>query len=197
MVTGDEIIEKLAVMLSPRRWHHSLGVQATAGQLAERFGADVGQARLAGLVHDCAKGLGGQELLGLAKSFGLSVDAIELAEPDLLHGPVGACLCETLFGITDPEVLAAVRVHTTGDAGMTLLQKIIYLADYIEPGRDFPGVGRLRELAERNLNLAVVQAASQTIRFVTERGRTLHPRTLAARDELVREIARKGVGSND
>jgi predicted HD superfamily hydrolase involved in NAD metabolism len=197
MLLEQEINHRLAIALTFPRYQHSLRVQETAGILAVRYGADPVRARLAGLVHDCAKGMAPDELLRRAICCGITPDAVEEVDPELLHGPVGACLCAREFGISDPEILGAVRKHTTGDGQMTRLEKIIYLADYIEPGRTYPGIDILRNLADRDLDCAVLHAASLTIRFVSTRGKLLHPRTLAVRESLSREIAHKGVDCFD
>ncbi|MGI5838187.1 MAG: bis(5'-nucleosyl)-tetraphosphatase (symmetrical) YqeK [bacterium] len=197
MLAEAEIEQKLREKLSAARWAHSRRVQATAGRLALKYGADVGRARLAGLVHDCAKGMTAAELMNAASLFGLKPDRVEIEQPDLLHGPVGAGLCRREFGITDEAVLSAVSKHTTGDGKMAVLEKIIYIADYTEPGRVFPGVGRLRAAAERDLDCAVLLAADQTIRYVTVRGWLLHPRTLAAREAARQKVVRKGVNCHD
>jgi len=193
MLAEAEIEHRLCTMLAADRYAHSLGVRAAAGTLAQKYGTDVAAARLAGLVHDCAKGLPEAEMVCTARAFGLQPDAVELAQPDLLHGPVGARICQAEFGIEAAAILSAVSKHTTGDGAMTRLEKIIYVADYIEPGRAFPGVGILRAAAERDLDCAVLLAAEQTIRHVTTRGYLLHPRTLAARETARREVVRKGV----
>lgn len=169
---------------------HSLGVVTAAAYLAERWGADSVQARLAGLLHDCAKGMQGDELLQWSLAFGIVRDDTERTCPDLLHGPVGALLAWKEYGVTDVEVLQAIRLHTLGAEGMRLLDKIIYLADYIEAGRDFPGVEELRAAAEEDLNLAVLKAMEGTIRYVLARGLPLHPQTVRARSSLLAEVAR-------
>lgn len=198
MMLAETAIElRLRAMLTAECCAHSLGVRATAGYLAQKYGADIAGARLAGLVHDCAKNMSEAELVRAARAFGLKPDRIELAQPDLLHGPVGARLCREEFGIEDAAVLSAVTKHTTGDGTMTLLEKIVYIADYIEPDRAFPGVGILRAAAERDLDCAVLLAADQTIRYVTAQGWLLHPRTMAAREAARREVVRKGVNCYD
>ncbi|HHY93164.1 MAG TPA: HD domain-containing protein [Firmicutes bacterium] len=191
-MTWEELTDRLAAHLTPDRLQHSLGVVETAARLAVRWGAAVAQARLAGLLHDCAKGLTADELLQWAAAFGIVRSDTEIACPDLLHGPVGALLAWKEYGVTDRAVLTAIRLHTLGAPDMGLLDKLIYLADYIEPGRAFPGVEDLRRRAEQDLNQAVLRAMDGTIRYVLERGLPLHPQTVAARNQLLREAAETG-----
>jgi predicted HD superfamily hydrolase involved in NAD metabolism len=154
-------------------------------RLARRWGADIEKARIAGLVHDCGKSPSRNILLKRVLEFGIVMDEIEEAEPQLLHGHVSAELALREFGIDDQEVLASIRYHTTGRVSMSLLEKIIYLADYIEPGRDFPGVDELRELAGQDLDMAVLRAMDLTLIHVIQRGLLIHPRTVAARNWLM------------
>ena len=184
----EVIRERLQSMLSPERYIHSLGVSAAAGELAARHGGDIEKAQLAGILHDCGKSPSNNILLNRVLEFGIVMDEVERVETGLLHGPVSAQLAQGIFGIEDEEVLLAIRYHTTGRVPMSLLEKIIYLADYVEPQRSFPGVDELRELANQNLTAALVQAMDRTLIHVMERGLLIHPRTVAARNWLLGEI---------
>ena len=177
--------ERLRKMISEERYLHSLGVADTAAELAERWGASVEKARIAGLMHDCGKSPSKNILLKRVLEFGIVMDEIEQSEPQLLHGHVSAELALREFGIDDQEILSSIRYHTTGRVSMSLLEKIIYLADYIEPGRDFPGVDELRELAGQDLDMAVLRAMDLTLIHVIRRGLLIHPRTVAARNWLI------------
>lgn len=177
--------ERLREMISEERYLHSLGVADTAAELAERWGASVEKARIAGLMHDCGKSPSKNILLKRVLEFGIVMDEIEQSEPQLLHGHVSAELALREFGIDDQEILSSIRYHTTGRVSMSLLEKIIYLADYIEPGRDFPGVDELRELAGQDLDMAVLRAMDLTLIHVIRRGLLIHPRTVAARNWLI------------
>lgn len=126
--------------LSPRRFKHSVQVAELAREMATDFGIDGEKAYLTGILHDCAKGISGDELLRIAEANGLIEDEVERRAPDLLHAPVGAFLLARDYGVGDVEILDAVRFHTLGNSQMSLLAKIIFLADAIEPGRDYPGV---------------------------------------------------------
>ena len=174
--------------LSPRRYEHSLGVARVAREMAERFGTDPFQAYMAGILHDYAKGISGAELLAIAVRNGLLTDEVEKLVPDLLHAPVGAFLLRERLGIEDEELLSAVAKHTLGDLEMTVLDKIIFLADMLEPGRDYPGLERLKCLAERNLDRAMVYGLDLTLRYCLEQGRLIHPRTVKVRNRFLRAL---------
>jgi len=189
-----EILVILTKELRPARFRHSREVSRTAVRLAERWDVDVEKARIAGILHDCARNLKGEELLACAKTNGLSLNEIEILQPALIHAPLGAILAEQRFGISDPQILQAIRRHTLGAAQMTMLDKVIYLADCIEPGRTFPGVQLLRELAEKNLDMAVLAAYDQGIRFVLDGGGLLHPNTVEGRNSLLLEMKAKRHG---
>ncbi len=171
--------------LSEYRLKHTLSVAETAVWLADRFGVDPMQAHLAGMLHDCAKGMDAPTLLQLIRSGGISADDLELSMPALLHAPAGAALAKKQYHISDQSVLSAIRWHTTGRRNMTTLEKVVYLADMIEPLRTpYPGIEELRMCARQNLDDAVCMAAAQSAAYVSGRGKKLHPRTieLAARD---------------
>lgn len=185
MMRLELIEEELKRMLTPRRFAHSLGARDAAVELAKRYGGDNAKAALAGLVHDCAKDLDEARIADLLKKYDLQLDEVSIREPALIHGPLGACMASDLFGIDDEEVLNAIRYHTTGKEAMTLLEKIIYLADYIEPTRDFPGVDRLRQAAESDLDAALLMAFDTTITYVISRAGLLHPNTVLARNYMI------------
>ena len=128
------IRESLASLLHPDRYQHSLSVALTSACLAMRYGVDVERAYLAGLLHDCEK-YGAESYLDRAKEAGIEITDTELESPGLLHAPLGAYYAKERYGVTDEEILSAIRYHTIGRAAMTMLEKIVYLADYIEPLR--------------------------------------------------------------
>ena len=181
----DQIINQLEQTLSRSRFAHSLAVSYTAAELAKRYGADADKARLAGLVHDCARDMNPDELKIFANIWTLDVDEIEMREPVLLHAPVGAALLSPCYGIGDQDICRAVRWHTVGASRMTLLDKVVYLADYIEPGRDFPGVDDIRALAAGDLDQALLAALDQSIEYVARCGALLHPGTVRFRDSVL------------
>jgi len=177
--------DKLKKLLSGERFNHSLGVMETSEKLAVRYGADVEKAKIAGLLHDCAKNLREDELVALANKYGIQIDDILEKSPYLLHGPVGGYMIEDYFGIHDDEIKRAIMLHTTGDRDMTLLDKIIFLADYIEPNRNFDGVEDLREVAYKNLDEAVIMALDETIKYVIDKGQLLYQKTVIARNDMI------------
>lgn len=183
-VPYSQVTRQLKKSLSEYRLRHTLSVAETAVWLANRYGVDPSQAHLAGLLHDCAKGMDAPTLLQLIKSGGISADELELSMPALLHAPAGAALAKSQYHVNDQSVLAAIRWHTTGRRNMTQLEKVVYLADMIEPERaTYPGLDELRRCARVNLDEAVRMAAAQSAAYVSARGKKLHPRTieLAAR----------------
>ena len=184
-VPYSQMTIRLKKSLSEYRLRHTLSVAETAVWLANRFGVDPVQAHLAGMLHDCAKGMDAPTLLQLIRSGGISADELELSMPALLHAPAGAALARLQYHVSDQNVLSAIRWHTTGRRNMTPLEKVVYLADMIEPGRAaYPGLEELRKCARNNLDEAVRLAAAQSASYVAGRGKKLHPRTmeLAARE---------------
>lgn len=196
MLEIEKIDKTLAQMLSERRYHHSLGVAETAIKLAKHYGANEEKAYFAGLVHDCAKEIPAEEAIRLLeKDYGIKPDGISLQMPRLLHGVLGSCIAQSRFGIYDPEILDAIRYHTTGKAGMGLLSKIIYIADYIEPNRAYRDVEYLRELTFQKLEDAMLFAVDFTIKDLVDKGRTIHPDTVHLRNDLVmQKEAEKATG---
>lgn len=181
----EEIIGQLRASLDGERMEHTLGVEQTAGRLAERFGVDPERARLAGLLHDCAKGMEAGRMRGLIAQRGLEVDDMERRTTSLLHAPAGAALAFLKYGVRDEGILSAIRWHTTGRPDMTALEGLIYLSDVIEPTRPgYPGLDRVRAAAEQDLRRAMLLAVEDTVEYVRGRGRQLHPRSLALLDSL-------------
>lgn len=175
----------LADWLPAARYRHSLGVAEVAAELAVKNGVDQQQARLAGLLHDYARDISTDELLYLANEAKLISCEVEIRMPVLLHGPVGAMLIRQHLGITDRQVCQAVARHTVGAPVMEPLDKIIYLADAIEPGRKYNGVEELRLLAAVDLEEAFLQALESSIYFVLARKLPLHPATVEARNNIL------------
>lgn len=192
-MTGiEEIKAELRKTLSEKRYVHSLGVADEAKKLAAKYGVDENRAYIAGLVHDCAKEVPPQDMEGiLKKKYGVSVDSMSKLTPKILHGVLGACEAQSKFGIYDPEILDAVKYHTTGKGNMSMLAKIIYIADYIEPNRDFDGVRELRSLAYRDIDEAIIKGIDDTIKDLIKRGLLLHPDTIHARNDLIIKRSQK------
>ena len=169
--------------LKHKRIPHVLGTEQEAIRLAERYGADVEKARVAALLHDCTKKLDMESQLALCSHYGIELDELEQVSLKLLHSKTGAAVARDVFGV-DEEIYNAIWWHTTGHAGMTLLEKVIYLADYIEPSRDFPGVDKLRSVCYKDLNEGLLLGLEMTIREMTDMGNPVHRATLEARDAL-------------
>jgi len=155
--------------------------------LAGMFNGNIAQAYLAGLLHDYAREVPNSELLELAVEHNLVQDSVELLQPNLLHGAVGAWMLQEQGIVEDEAVLNAIRWHTTGHPDMDQLARIIYIADYIEPERKFPGVEALRTIAHRDLDLGVLAGLDHTISFLIQKNGFLHPLSVAARNRLLEE----------
>lgn len=155
--------------LSKSRYEHTIGVEYISAALAMRYEADLYDAELAGLMHDCAKtkDLYASEILNLCRKHNIPVSKTEEQDPYLLHGKLGAYFCSHKYGIENEEVLSAITWHTTGKPDMTLLEKIVFVADYIEPGRDkAPNLSYLRRLAFVDIDEAVYEIAKDTLNYL-------------------------------
>ncbi len=173
-----QIEDEVKKSLKPKRFRHTIGVKYTSVCLAMRYGEDLEKAAIAGLLHDCAKNLSGEKLLQLCREKGLPVSEAEERSPYLLHGRVGAYFARTKYGITDEDILGAITWHTTGCPDMSLLEKIVFTADYIEPGRDTaPNLDQLRQLSFIDLDAAVLEILRQTLEYLRETGKEIDPQT--------------------
>lgn len=170
--------------LPPKRYQHTLGVMETAINLANKYGGDVKKIELAAIFHDYAKYRSVEEMKEIVKRKDLDEKLLTYGK-ELLHAPVGAYYLSTEIGICDQAILNGIRYHTTGRANMTLLEKIIYIADYIEPNRKFKGVEEVRELVETNLNQALIMAIGNTIKFLVTKRQPVFPDTIAAYNDLI------------
>lgn len=178
----EGIIEELKKNLSPERYIHSINVMETAEKLARYHRADVNKAKLAGILHDCAKEFDESQIRAYINKIGYKADKIELQQTILLHGVIGEYLARNKYGVTDQDVLNAIRWHTTGKAGMSTLEKIIYIADFIEPSRDYNGIEKIREAAFDNLDRCVLLCADSTICYVLQKGDLLFEKTVETRN---------------
>lgn len=177
--TQCEIAGRLRASMSLSRFQHTLSVATTAVCLAYVHGADPRKAHLAGLLHDCAKGYRLEAQIQWIERGNVEVDPEERDIPSICHAPAGVAVARELYGVSDPEVLSAIRWHTTGRRGMTKLDKVVYLADMIEPmRRPFPGLSRIRQTAYRNLDEAALLAARTSADHILGGGRKLLRRTL-------------------
>lgn len=175
----DDMQRKLKQMLTPKRYQHSLGVMETAAAMARRFGEDEEKARIAGLLHDCAKDIDKAIMVDLCEELGVELDDVKREQRSLIHADLGAKMLETEFDIHDPDIISAVKYHTLGRENMTNLEKILYLADIIEPNRKhFDELDELRGLCEKNLDCAMLCACDRSISYVQRKHKTLHSQTL-------------------
>ena len=176
-----EQLEPIVIrLLNPNRVAHVLGCRDTAVELAKRWGADENDAARAGLLHDITKALDGPLQLTLCREYGTILDEFGYRYPKTLHALTGSLVAERIFG-ESPEVVSAICHHTTGKAGMSLLEKIIYVADYMEPCRSFPGVERLRELAFSDIDAALKLGLEMTLQHLKNLGDEVSP---ASREAL-------------
>jgi len=185
-MTYEAMQEKLKTRLKATRFAHSMGVADAAVFLAKRFNVDTNKARIAGLLHDCARQYPNDQLIFEARKRNITFGAVEESMPLLLHGYIGAQLIKEEYDVDDEAIAQAIYRHTVGGANMTDLDKIIYFADMIEPGRNYPAVEHLRNLAKiASLNEMVLAGLSQSIEFVLQKGHLIHPDTVIARNEIL------------
>ena len=175
-----EALEQAVVrLLKPSRVAHVLGCRDTAADLARHWGADPVDAARAGLLHDITKALDGPLQLTLCQSYGIILDKFSSQNPKTLHALTGSLVADRVFG-ENPAVVAAIRSHTTGKADMNLLEKIIYVADYMEPNRDFPGVEQLRHLAYSDIDKALKLGLNMTLQLLKQQEREISPESAQA-----------------
>lgn len=179
------LLEKLRTSIPEKRYRHSAGVADAAVRLARLHGADVARAELAGWLHDCAKGIPVEEQVATCDRFGVPLDGWTRACPPVVHGFLGAFLARRDYGVEDEAVLQAIRRHTVGAPGMTVLDKVVFVADLVEPGRAFDGVAELRTLADRDLDEAILVSIERQLALNAARRRPLHPAMLLVWNELL------------
>lgn len=178
----EDIKAKLKTMISEKRYMHSLMVMEASAQLAEKYGADIEKAALAGLAHDCAKDMDAKRIFQMCNHYGIIADDIMKEKPDLMHGIIGSHVARDQLGIEDADVLKAIANHTMGRAGMDKLSCVIFVADYIEVTRDFPGVEEIRKAAQESLEKAILVGLDNTISHILKKGELIHPQTILTRN---------------
>ena len=183
-MSREALLAKMETVMPEKRLRHCLGVEKAARELAERFGLDVEKAGLAGLLHDYAKKVSDEEFLGLIDKYKLNPDLKNWGN-NVWHGMVGIYKIQEDLGIEDAEILRAIEIHTVGSGTMSELDKVVYVADYIEHNRDFPGVDKARELAQRSLNLAVAYETARTVEHLAHKGKPIYPQTLETYNAFV------------
>jgi len=178
-----QILDRLKGMLTWHRFTHTLGVADTAQRLAPNCGVDPLRARLAGLLHDCAKSMPLDEMRELVVKNLPDIDEEELDTRAILHAPAGMVMARDVFGVRDAAILSAIRKHTVGDGQMSPMDALIYVSDFIEPGREpFPGLEKARKLAEKDIYRAMVCCTQLTAKHLKSQGKHVHPRSQALLD---------------
>jgi predicted HD superfamily hydrolase involved in NAD metabolism len=180
----DKALALVREQLTDHRYQHTLGVVDTAIELADRYGVDKYKAEMAAIFHDYAKFRAKEEMKEIIETQGMDERLLSY-NAELWHAPVGAHLVQKEAGVEDEDILDAIRFHTSGRPGMTSLEKVIYLADYIEPGRHFPGVDDVRELAKHNLEEALIASIRNTIMFLLRKNQAVFPDTFNTFNDLV------------
>ncbi len=190
---GKEDIAKLRAQIKKvqdkKRFEHTLGVTYTAACLAMCYDIDTERAEIAGLLHDCAKCLSNDKKISLCKKQSIEINLTEAKNPFLLHAKAGAYLAEHKYGVRDEDILNAVRYHTTGRPGMSMLEKIVFIADYIEPGRNHSTrLPELRRLAFQNLDKALVEILKDTLRYLRGTDHEIDPMTQKTYDHYNKSL---------
>lgn len=185
MENYDFYIKLLRERLSDYRMNHSLEVAKSAKYLAEKYGGDSEKMYLAGLLHDIFKEADEKETFCYAEKYGMTFSPLERKSKKLWHAMVGSEYIRHELNITDEEIITAVRYHTTGRAGMSLNEKILFIADFISADRDYNGVERMREKAEVSLESAILEGLSFSIAELAEKGRPIHPDSVDAYNEVI------------
>ena len=183
-MSREALLAKMETVMPEKRLRHCLGVEKAARELAERFGLDVEKAGLAGLLHDYAKKVSDEEFLALIDKYQLD-PYLKNWGNNVWHGMVGIYKIQEDLGIEDAEILRAIEIHTVGSGTMSELDKVVYVADYIEHNRDFPGVDKARELAQRSLNQAVAYETARTVEHLARKGMPIYPQTLETYNAFV------------
>ncbi|HJC43366.1 MAG TPA: bis(5'-nucleosyl)-tetraphosphatase (symmetrical) YqeK [Candidatus Mediterraneibacter gallistercoris] len=175
-----EIRKDLSKKLKKERFEHTIGVMYTASSLAMCYGEDIQKALTAGLLHDCGKYCSAKDQIKLCRKYDIQLTESELEMPALVHAKLGAYLARHEYKIKDQGILDAITYHTTGRPGMTLLEKIIYIADYIEPNRKIiPGLEEIRGIVFQDIDRAVYLSAKNTVRYLNDGGKAVDPTTVS------------------
>ncbi len=184
-MTFEQYRREIEETLSPYRAHHSVCVAQEAVKLAKCYGADVQKAETAGILHDSTKEMPPEIQLQMIEDFGIILSQVEQRSHKLLHAISGAVAAQTRFGVVDREILDAIRYHTTARANMSLLEKVIYLADFVSADRDYEGVEKLRVRAYQDLNGTLIECLAYTICELSEKQHLIHPDTFEAYNNLL------------
>ena len=159
--------KKVKDVMTKSRYEHTLGVEFTAASLAMRYEVDIEKAELAGLLHDCAKCIDSEDTLDECKKYNIELTDVEKRNPFLIHSKLGAVHAKKLYGVDDEDIISAIRFHTTGKPDMTMLEKIIFIADYIEPGRDkAPNLKEIRKMSFIDIDEAMYMILKDTLDYL-------------------------------
>lgn len=192
----DDVIKKLTKAMEEvqtgKRFQHTLGVAFTSAAMAMRFDVPMLDAQIAGLLHDCAKCLSDEKLIKICEKNDISMTEVERKNPYLLHGKVGAFLANTEYEVEDQDILNAITYHTTGRPDMSALEKIVFIADYIEPSRKVqPGLDEVRKLAFMDLDAAVIRILHDTLTYLQGKSVEIDPMTQETYEYYLKEIKEK------
>lgn len=186
----SKIRKAMEKSLDPKRYEHTLGVAYTAAALAMRYDASIGNAQIAGMLHDCAKCLSNEKKLSICEKHNISINEVERRNPLLLHAKVGSFVAMDEYGVTDSDIINAILNHTTGRPGMSLLEKIVFISDYIEPGRkQAPNLPEIRKMAFVNLDQALVKILGDTLAYLRSTDGEIDPMTEKTYNYYVAELA--------
>lgn len=180
----NQIMTSVSEQMPLRRWIHTQGVMSTSRKLAEKYGEDPERAELAAIIHDVAKYWPIEQQRQYIIDHQLDNELLQYNK-ELWHAEIGYHVAWVQYGVEDAGIRDAIRYHTSGRAGMSTIEKIVWLADYIEPNRDFPGVEEARRLADQSLEEAILFGLNATIILLVEKQRIIYPGTLAARNDLI------------
>jgi len=190
MWNKNQIIKFLEKNLDKQRFEHSLRVMDTAEKLAIHYGINVEKAKIAGLIHDCAKNMNDEEMKNIIIDNNYNYNDIYIKTAALMHGLVGGIIAKNIMGIEDQEILNSVIYHTTGRENMSMLEKIIYISDYIEPMRKFEGIENIRNMVYTDLDEALLLTFDRTINYIISKGQPLHLDTIKGRNFLIMKKCR-------
>lgn len=180
MISPNECIQTLEKNLGKHRRQHSLAVAEQAVRLAKRYGVDPDRARIAGLLHDVVKDFPKETMREMLTDWQVPIDDVTARSPQLWHAVLGAVYAERVLSVQDEEILSAIRYHTTGKAGMTIFEKVIYVADYTSDDRDYPDAPKMRKIADADLDAALREALRYTLQKLAGQRLPVHPDSVSA-----------------
>lgn len=187
----EEMLGQLKENLTEKRFRHTLGVAQEALRLAPKFNVDKDKAYVAALLHDCAKNFSAEKVEDYCKRYNVRLDIYSRSEKALIHAFLGSLVAEVDYGVEDEEILNAIYYHTTGRENMTPLEKLIYLADMTEPGREMPQSAQIRAMVEENIDDALIYAIGCSVSYVIKKGGLVHPDSIFAHNYLVKQRREK------